>query len=74
MNNIKRCKMKILPLPSKSPDLSITKNLWIDFKRAVHARRPKNLTEIQTFCNEERLNIPQTNTERLICYKSVYKL
>ena len=32
------------------PELNI-ENLWIDLNRAVHARRPKNLTDLEKFCS-----------------------
>ena len=47
---IKRPKLKVLPWLSQSPDLNNIKNLWIYLKRTVHARRPKNLTELEAFC------------------------
>lgn len=66
MDYLKRRKLKVLPWPSQSPDLNIIENLWIDLKRAVHARRPKNLTELEAFCKEEWAKIPQTRIERLL--------
>ena len=70
MDNLKRRKLKVLSQPSQSPDLNIIKNLWIDLKRAVHARWPKNLTEKEVFWKEEWAKIPQTRIER----QSIYKL
>ncbi|CAJ0945459.1 unnamed protein product [Ranitomeya imitator] len=43
---LKRQKLKVLQWPSQSPDLDIIENLWLDLKKAVHARRPRNLTEL----------------------------
>ena len=34
----------------QSPDLNIIENLWIDLKRAVHSRPPKNRTKVEAFC------------------------
>ncbi len=66
MDYLKRRKLKVLPWPSQSPDLNIIENLWIDLKRAVRARRPRNLTELEDCCKEEWAKIPQTRTERLL--------
>lgn len=43
MDNVKRTKLKVLPWPSRSPNVNIIQNLWIDLKRTVHARQTKNL-------------------------------
>ena len=66
MDYLKRCKLKVLPWPSQSPYLNIIKNLWIDLKRAVHARWPKNLTELEALCKEKWMTIPQTSIKRLL--------
>lgn len=63
---IKRRKLKVLPWPSQSPDLNIIENLWIDLKRAVRDRQPRNLKELEDFCKEEWAKIPQTRIERLL--------
>lgn len=54
---------------SQSPDLNIIENLWVD-QRAVHARQPKNTSELRAFWKEEWAEIPNTRTERLL---AVYK-
>ena len=46
-------KVKVLPWPSQSPDLNIIENLWVDLKRAVHDRGPRNLQELERVCPEE---------------------
>lgn len=56
--------LKVWPWPSQSPNRTINENLWIDLKRSVHARQPKELTELQSFCKEEWAKIPLTRTER----------
>ena len=66
MDYLKRRMLKVLRWRPQSPDLNITENLWIDLKRAVRARRPRNLTELEEFCKEEWVKIPQTRTERLL--------
>ena len=46
-------KKKILEWPSQSPDLNIIEPLWGDLKRAVFAIQPKNLGDLEAFCQEE---------------------
>ena len=55
MDYLKRCKLKVLPSVSQSPDLNIIINLWIDLKRSVHVGWFKTLTELESFCKEEWL-------------------
>ncbi|XP_060791553.1 uncharacterized protein mlana isoform X1 [Neoarius graeffei] len=61
MEYLKRHKLKVLPWPSQSPDLNTIENLWIDLKRAVHARQPKKLVELEAFCKDECTKIPQNS-------------
>ncbi|CAJ0951694.1 unnamed protein product [Ranitomeya imitator] len=63
---LKRHKLKVLQWPSQPPDLNIIENLWLDLKIAVHARQPRNLTELGEFSKEELMKIPQTRVERLL--------
>ena len=51
-------KYNLLEWLSQSPDLNIIENLWDDLKRAVHARHPSNLTELEMYCKEEWSKIP----------------
>ena len=75
MDFLKMCKQKVLPWLSQSPNLNIIENLLIDLKRAVHARRPKNLIELEALHREEWAKIPQSWTEILLAgYKSIHKL
>ena len=46
-------KVNVLELFSQSPDLKPIENVWLDLKRAVHARCPCNLTEIEKFCKKK---------------------
>uniref|UniRef100_A0A9J8AA81 Transposase n=1 Tax=Cyprinus carpio carpio TaxID=630221 RepID=A0A9J8AA81_CYPCA len=50
---LKTNKMKTLEWPSQSPDLNPIVMLWRDLKKAVHARKPSNVAELQQFCKEE---------------------
>lgn len=63
---MQRNKYNVLEWPSQSPDLNIIENLWDDLKRAVHARKPSNLTELEMFCKEEWSKIPSSRIQTLI--------
>ena len=47
--------ISLLQWPSQSPDLNPIGNLWKTLKLKVHARNPKNITELKTICKEELL-------------------
>ena len=47
---MQRHRYNVLEWPSQSPDLNIIENVWDDLKRAVNARQPSNLTQLETFC------------------------
>uniref|UniRef100_A0A3P9LCQ4 Transposase Tc1-like domain-containing protein n=1 Tax=Oryzias latipes TaxID=8090 RepID=A0A3P9LCQ4_ORYLA len=59
-------KYNVLEWPSQSPDLNISENLWCDLKRAVHALKPSNLTELEKFCKEKWSKIPSTRIQAVI--------
>ncbi|CAJ0957799.1 unnamed protein product, partial [Ranitomeya imitator] len=40
---------------------------WRDLKRAVHARQPRNLKELEAFCQEEWAALPSEKIKNLIC-------
>ncbi|TKS65777.1 Transposable element [Collichthys lucidus] len=63
---MQRNNYNVLEWPSQSPDLNIIENLWCDLKRAVHAQKPSNLTELEMFCKEEWSKIPSTTLQTLI--------
>ncbi len=50
---LKKNKIKTLEWPSQSPDLNPIEMLWHDLKKAVHARKPSNVAELQQFCQDE---------------------
>ncbi len=63
---LKKNKMKTLEWPSQSPDLNPIEMLWHDLKKAVHARKPSNVAELQQFCQDEWAKIPPQHCNRLI--------
>ena len=63
---MQRNKYNVLEWPSQSPDLNIIENLWCHLKRAVHARKPSNLNELEMFCKEEWSKIPSATIQTLI--------
>ncbi|KAI3369656.1 hypothetical protein L3Q82_025368, partial [Scortum barcoo] len=75
---LKKNKMKTLEQwPSQSPDLNPIEMLWHDLKKAVHARKPSNVAELQQFCKDERrqreehtpLSINGTTVERVSSFR-----
>ena len=63
---MQRHRYNVLEWPSQSPDLNIIENVWNYLKRAVHARQPSNLTQLETFCKEEWSKIPAARIQGLI--------
>ena len=60
MNLLKQKCPKLLDWPSNSPDLNPIENLWAIIKRDVELRRPKNLSELECFLEEEWAKIPNS--------------
>ena len=57
-------KIKLLPWPSQSPDLT----MWAELKRRVQKRGPR--TDLERFCNEEWFQVPFSVFYNLIrCYR-----
>ena len=57
---------RVLDWPSQSPDLNPIENLWWDLKKAVAARRPKNLGDLETIAHEEWAKIPTHRCQSLV--------
>ena len=53
-------KVKVLELPSQSPDLNPIEHLWAELKKHVRARRPTNLPQLHKLCQEECAKIHPT--------------
>ncbi|KAF7650394.1 hypothetical protein LDENG_00126560 [Lucifuga dentata] len=51
--------------PSQSPDLNPIENLWWDLKKAVAAREPKNINELEATA-QEWAKIPQERCQKLV--------
>ena len=57
---------KILEWPSQFPDLNPIENLWWELKKAVAARKPKNVNELDAFAHEEWAKIPVDSCKKLV--------
>ncbi|KAF7653672.1 hypothetical protein LDENG_00080200 [Lucifuga dentata] len=57
---------KILEWSSQSPDLNPIENLRWDLKKAVAARKPKNINELEAIAHEEWGKIPQERCQKLM--------
>uniref|UniRef100_A0A8C5QI98 Tc1-like transposase DDE domain-containing protein n=1 Tax=Leptobrachium leishanense TaxID=445787 RepID=A0A8C5QI98_9ANUR len=56
----------ILEWPSQSPDLNPIENLWLELKKAVAVRKPKNVTELEAFAHDEWAKIPVDRCKTLV--------
>ena len=64
---LKDNKVKVLELPSQSPDLNSIENLWAELKKHVRARRPTNLQGgLHQLCQEEWAKIHPTYCGKLV--------
>ena len=43
-------KINVFQWPSQSLDSNPIENMWSELKRAVHKRKPKNMTDLERFC------------------------
>ena len=59
-------KRKTFEWPSQSPDLNPIEMLWHYLKKAVHARKPSNVAELQQYCKDEWAKIPPQGCKKLI--------
>ena len=63
---LKDTKTKVLEWPAQSPDLNPIENLWRVLKVNVHARKPRNLDQLEQFAMEEWDKIPQETCANLV--------
>ena len=50
MNYSQELKIGVLYWPSQCPDFNITEYLWMYFKRAVHRKTSRSISELETLC------------------------
>ena len=63
---LKDTKTKVLEWPAQSPDLNPIEHLWQVLKVNVHARKSRNLDQLEQFAMEEWATIPQETCANLV--------
>ncbi len=63
---LKKKHIKVLELPSQSPDLHPIENLWRELKVRVAKHQPRNLDDLERICKEERDKIPPEMCANLV--------
>lgn len=58
--------VKVLEWPAQNPDLNPIENLWRELKIRIHARNPKNLSELEIYAKEEWSKLPVATCENLV--------
>ncbi|XDV53002.1 hypothetical protein PO909_021618 [Leuciscus waleckii] len=58
--------IKVLELPSQSPDLNPIENLWRELKVHIAQRQPRNLKDLEKVCMEEWAKIPPAVCANLV--------
>ena len=56
----------VLEWPSQSPGLNLIENLRWNLKKAVAARKPSNINELEAFAREEWAKIPIERCKKLV--------
>ncbi len=69
---LKKKHIKVLELPSQSPDLHPKENLWSELKVRVGKHQPQNLDDLERICKEEWDKIPPEMCANLVAtYKKL---
>ena len=63
---LNRNKVRMLELPSQSPDLNPIENLWAIVKSKVGKRKPPSLEELYKICQDEWAAVPAEMRQTLI--------
>ena len=63
---LKENKVKVLELPSQSPDLNPIEHFWAELKKCARAPRPTSLTQLHHLCPEEWAKIHPNYCGKLV--------